>query len=212
MSIETRALEMGQMFTDKASVAQRQAFREFDRMAPQAQDMVRIGFIQKQLDKLDGLRDTHDVSKVFDKRQFFDAVDRLFGRADAAQVARAVRDAEVANISKQGLGNSATHQRGQIAREMDADLGIVASAESGSLRGVRNWLIEKALGWARDRRNVPMADMATTPMTDVFSVARNVYRMRQAQERVRALDNPSAWPAVVSGGIGGLEGEALSRR
>ena len=212
MNIEQRALEMGQLFTDKASVAQRQAFREFGRMAPQAQDMVRIGWIQKQLDKLDGLRDTHDVSKVFDKREFFNTVEHLFGRQEAAQLARNVRDAEVADISKRMIGGSQTHRRGQLARTEDADLGIVAAAENASASGIRKWLTEKMLGWLRDIRNVPMAQSATTPMNDVFAVARNVHNMRRAQQRLQQFNTPPSWPLPVNAAIASEVGDAFAQK
>lgn len=211
-NIEKRALEMGQLFSEKANLAQREAFQEFARLAPEAKDMVRIGWIQRQFDRLDGVRDTNDVSKLFDKREFFNVADRLFGRAEAVQLARAVRDAEVANVSKLGTQNSATHRRGQVAKEMDSDLGIVAAADNASVRGVKNWLMEKAISILRDRRNVPMAQSATTPMNDVFAVARNVHNMRRAQQRLQQFNTPPSWPLPVNAAIASEVGDAFAQK
>lgn len=197
------ALEFGQRLTPRASVGQRQALAEFANLAPEAQDMVRVGWLQQQFDQLANLRDTHDVSKLFDKRAMFDLVGRLFGQRDAVAFARTVRDAEVANKSKAMLGNSQTHRRGQMARTMDADLGIVSAAQNASSQGVRNWLTEKLLSLFRDRRNVPLAEISTTPMSDVFGVARNIHNIRQTQGRLERIRQPTHRPLAAAGAIAG---------
>lgn len=185
------ALDFGQRLTPKAGPAQREALREFTRLAPEAQDLVRVGWLQQQFDKLASMRDTHDVSKMFDKQEMFNLVERMFTRRDAVQFARYVRDAEVANRSTRMLGNSATHRRGMLQRSMDAETGIVAAAENASMSGVRNWLVERLTGLLRDRRNVPLARISTTPMRDTAAVAGNITRMRTAQERLRQIDRPA---------------------
>lgn len=184
-------LEFAQRFPLRAGPAQRQALREFDRLAPEAQDLTRIAWLQQQIDRIDGLRDTHDVSKLFDKREVMNLVRRLFGGRDAVALARTIRDAEVAQRSLGMLGNSATHRRGVMQSTMDADLGIVAATENASRSGLRGWLTEKLLSVLRDRRNVPLSGIVTTPMADVFSVARHLHNARNAQQRLQRLQQIS---------------------
>lgn len=206
------ALDMGQRMAGKPGIVQREALAEFDRLAPEAQDMVRVGWLQQQFDKLTELRDTHDVSKLFDKQSFFNVARRMFGDRAAVDLARSVRDAEVANKSARMLANSQTHRRGQVARVMDADLGIVAAAENASVGGVRRWMTERLIGLFRDRRNVPLAEMVSTPMSDVFSVARNIHNMRASQQRMERLSRPSIAPSVRAGLVSEQAGAAASPR
>jgi len=206
MSRMEDALEFGQRLSSKASVAQRQALREFDGLAPEAQDLVRVGWLQQQFDRLGELRDTHDVSKIFDKQNMMATVTRLFGRQEAVTFARAVRDAEVANRSTRMLGNSATHRRGMMQRSMDTETGIVAAAENASLRGARNWLVERMIGVLRDRRNVPLSDIVTTPMADTAAVAGHLERGRRAQARLQHLDRPAAVRGRTAGAAGMVVG------
>lgn len=181
------ALEFGQRLSSRASVVQRQAFREFEAMAPQAQDLVRVGWLQQQFDRLGELRDTHDVSKLFDRQNMYATVERLFGRQSAVTFARNVRDAEVANRSMRMLGNSATHRRGMMQKEMDVETGVISAAENASIKGARAWLVEKLANVVRDRRNLPLSRIVTTPMRDMAQVAGHVRRMRNVQDRLRNL-------------------------
>lgn len=191
MNFNEIAQDLGDAFSQKAGPKYRTQVTEFRRMAPEAQNIVRVHVLQKQLDKLDDLGDTHSVSKFFSNDQSRNMIRTIFGDDAAVSFARAVRDQRVAERTQGMMSNSATHRRGIAQRQMDAETGLVAAVEGANVRGVRNWLLERATQLLTERRNRPMADILTTPLNDTARVAQHLFNMRTQQERLRKLSGPS---------------------
>ena len=206
MRLDERALEFGQRMTERASWQQRQALREFDRMAPEAQDMMRLGFIQKLFDKLDGLGETHDVAKLFDKGQMRNVIRHLFGNEAAVALARAVRDQKVATRSMRALGGSPTHRRGVMQDQIDAEINLLGSVDQMNVRSIRGWLLNLAQNWMRERRNRAMADILTTPMRDTAGVAEIMARLRAAQAERQRFTGPPTRQLPAAAAVGAQAG------
>lgn len=184
--------DLGDAFATRAGPQFREQMAEFRRLAPQAQDIVRIHFLQKLYDKLDNLGDTHAVSKLFTTDHSRNMIGALLGDEAAVTFARAVRDQRVAEASGRMMANSATHRRGMAQKQMDAETGLIAAVENANMRGVRNWIVERMTQMFTERRNRPMADILTTPMSDTARVAQHLYNMRQQQQRLSRYANPPA--------------------
>lgn len=204
MSINEVARDLGEMFATKAGPQYRQQLEQYRRLAPEAQNMVQVEFLQKLFDKLDNLGDTHDVAKLFATDHMRNAIRELFGDQAAVDLARMTRDAAIATRSGAALKNSATHMRGQVAKEFDADTGVMAAAQDMNVRGIRNAMLDKLWSFFTERRNLPMSQIATTPMQDTAEVARHVHNMRVAQEFVRRVQAQRPMPVTPQIGLTGL--------
>lgn len=191
MRFDEVAQELGDAFAEKAGPRFREQVAEFQRMAPQAQNIVRVHVLQKLFDKLDNLPDTHSVSKLFSNDQSRSLIRTLFGDEAVVTFTRAVRDQRVAEASRSMTQNSATHRRGVAQRQRDAETGLVAAVEGANVSGIRNWILERATQLLTERRNRPMADILTTPMSDTAAVARHIHNMRQQSNRLQQIDQPS---------------------
>ena len=191
MNFEEMAADLGDAFAKRAGPQFREQLNQFNGMAPQAQDIVRVHFLQQIFDKLDNLGDTHSISKLFANDHNRNAIRALFGDEAAVSFTRAVRDQKAAELSQAATKNSRTHIRGQVQKNMDSDTGILAAAESANASGLKNWLMEKATQLLTERRNRPLADMVTTPMRDTAAVAQRIAEMRAAQARMAAAAQPS---------------------
>ena len=205
MAINEVARDLGEAFTTKAGPQYRQQRQQYRQLAPEAQDMVRVEFLQKLFDKLDNLGDTHDVAKLFSTDHIRAAIREMFGDQAAVDLARMTRDAAIATRSGQALKNSATHMRGQVAKEFDADTGVMAAAQDMNVRGIRNAMLDKLWSFFTERRNLPMSHIATTPMQDTAEVARHIHNMRVAQEfvrRVQARRPMPVTPPIALTGVG----------
>lgn len=204
MSINDVARDLGEAFSTKAGPQYRQQLQQFHQLAPEAQDMVRVEFIKKMSDKLDNLRDTEDPTKLFNTDHMRAAIRELFGDQAAVDLARLTRDSAIAAKSGAALKGSQTHMRGQFAREMDADTGVMAAAQDMNVRGIRNAMLDKLWSFFTERRNLPMSQIATTPMQDTAEVARHVHNMRVAQEFVRRVQAQRPMPVTPRIGLTGL--------
>jgi hypothetical protein len=196
MNFAQRAQELGDALSAKAGPRFRQQMQDFADLAPEAQQIVRVHFLQQLYDKLDNLGDTHSVSKTFSNDHARNMIRQMFGDEAAVSFTRSIRDQKVAESSQRMMGNSATHRRGVAQKQKDAETGLVAAAEMASARGVRNWLLERMTQILTERRNRPMADVLTTPLSDTAKVAQHLNRMRVQQERLnryrpRATDVPN---------------------
>lgn len=185
------AAELGDAFSKQAGPRFREQLREFNQLAPEAQNVVRVHWIQQQLDRLTNLPDTHSVAKMFTNDHMRNMVRQLLGDQAAVDFTRMVRDIRVAEASKAMMKNSSTHRRGMAQKQEDADTGLIAAANNASAQGVRNWLVERATQILTERRNAPMAEILTTPMSDTAQIARHLYRMRQQQDRLRQIESPT---------------------
>lgn len=195
------ATELGDAFAKNAGPRFREQMREFNQMAPQAQDVVRVHWVQQQLDKLQNAPDSASVSKYFANDHMRSMVRDLLGGEAAVSFARALRDQKVAESSQRMMANSATHRRGQTQKQMDSDTGLDTATQLASPGGIRSWLIEKAHQLALEHRNRPMADILTTPMSDTARVAMHLHRMREQQNRLSQFAQPRLAPPAMVGRI-----------
>ena len=199
MNFDRVAGDLGDALSLKAGGQYRQQIRQFQRMAPEAQDIVRTHFLQKLHDRLDNLRDTHSVSKLFDTDHTRRVVMDLFGADAAIAFTRAIRDQKVAEATKAATGNSRTHLRGMTQRQKDAETGIVTAMGNASVKSLRDWLLERATQMLTERRNRPLADISMTPMIDTARVAQHLHRMRQQEAALRRAAQPgSQLPSIAA--------------
>lgn len=202
------AQELGDTFANKAGPRYREQLAEFTRLAPEAQNIVRVHFLQQFFDKLDNLGDSHSISKLWANDHSRNMVRTLFGDEAAIDFTRMVRDQKVAERSNSMTQNSATHRRGVAQRQKDAETGLVAAVNNASVHGARNWIVERLTQLLTERRNRPMAEILTTPMNDTAAVARHLYRMREQQRRLAEIERGRQMgtlrPVPLAGGGVGL--------
>lgn len=200
--LDTIGRELGEALSLRAGPKFRKQLQEYHRLAPEAQDMVRVEFLQKLYDRLDNLGDTHDVSKLFTNNHMRHAVETLFGRQGVIALVQAARDAKVASTSGGMLRGSQTAMRQARRTAADAETGIMAAMEIGSAGGVRRMLIDRLANIMRESRNVPLAEIATTPVSDTAAVARHLHNMRRARAKQQQITTPSAAPVIGSTAVG----------
>ena len=210
--LERIGTRLGDTFAGRAGPQFREQLNEFQRLAPEAQRVVQIHFVQKMYDKLANLGDTHSVSKMFTNDHTRAMVRAVLGDEAAVSFTRAVRDQRVAEASKHMMGNSATHMRGQMQKQMDADTGLSAAVDMANKKGIQNWLLEKGTQLVTEQRNRPLSRILTTPMSDTAQIARHIHGMRQQQNRLRQYETPSLVPLMISGAAGQAVAEPLSVR
>lgn len=194
LNFDRMAQELGDAFATKAGPQFRAQISEFRQLAPEAQDIVRVHFLQKLYDKFDNLGDSHGVSKLFANDHSRTMINELFGPQAAVQFTRAVRDQKVAEATKAMMGNSRTHARGVAQKQKDAETGIVTAIQQGSPQSVRNWLMERAAQIMTEHRNRPLADISTTPLNDTARVAQHLQRMRDQEITLQRFNEPRRVP------------------
>lgn len=202
MRLEEVAQELGDAFAKRAGPRYREQLRQFQRLAPEAQDIVRVHFVQQLLDQVENaarLGSQQNLGRLFSLEHTRNAIRTILGDEAAVTVARLVRDANVMARSQGGIRGSQTHIRGQVQREQDADINAVSAAANLDWRNWRQAAFEYLVAAYREGRNRTMARTLTTPMRDLPAVAENITRMRQAAERVRELNQPALPPAVMRG-------------
>lgn len=195
------AAELGEAFAKNAGPRFREQMREFDRMAPEAQNVVRVYWIQQQLDRLQNAGDSASLSRFFANDHMRNMARQLLGDQAAIGFTRMIRDLKVAEQSQRMMGNSATHRRGVAQRQEDAETGLNTARELASPGGMRNWLFERAIQAATENRNRPMASVLTTPMSETAQVAMHLHRMQQQQNRLLQFAQPMLLPPAWAGQI-----------
>ncbi|MEQ1711444.1 MAG: hypothetical protein ABL908_08575, partial [Hyphomicrobium sp.] len=192
------ALLLGQTFAKKAGVKQRQQIDAFEDMAPEAQTMMRIGFMQRLEDDLANLGDAASVSKLFDE-PIRKVISQLFGRDALLALMRKLRDVKVGEISKGMLGNSRTAPRLQQGRIDDADIGVVASLQSANASAAKSWLTDMLINTVREYRNRALARALTTPISDTPAIAQQLHGLRRNQARRQNFDAPPTTSRRIGG-------------
>ncbi len=195
------AEQLGDAFALQAGPRFRQQLQDFRRMAPEAQDVVRVHFVQKLMDKVTNNPEAHDLAKLFATPHIKQMVRTVLGDAAAVRLSRTVRDARVATKSKAALHGSQTAKRQAAQRADDTDLGILAAAEQANLSTFRKLLVDWTIGIVREQRNRGMAQRITTPVRDTAAVAEIIQRMRNIQQQ-RAQQRPLNQLLSPSGVIG----------
>jgi hypothetical protein len=181
MNFDRMAAELGDVLVKRASPRYRQQMREFQQLAPEAQDIVRIHWLQQQYDKLANLGDDHSIVKLFTTDHARRSIEDFFGRQAAVDFTRAVRDIKTAEKSTGAMRNSATHRRGVEERRRNIETGLVSSADRLSLRGLQDWMLERTQQILNERRNRPLSRILSTPLRDTPDVAMHLERLRQQQ-------------------------------
>ena len=202
LNIEETARDLGDAFAKRAGPRHREQLRQFQQLAPEAQDIVRVHFVQQLLDQIDNtvrLGSMQNLGRLFSLDHTRNAIRTILGDEAAVRVARAVRDANVMARSQGMLRGSQTHRRGQIQREQDADLGAISAATNLDWRNWRQMAFEYVMAAVRERRNRSLARTLATPMRDMPAIAEHVERMRRAAARVADLEQPALPPAAMRG-------------
>jgi hypothetical protein len=202
LELDRMGTRLGDAFSKSPGPLYRRQLQEFSRLNPQAQDIVRVHFLQKMYDDLARAGDGHAVSKFFTRPHVRDAIRTIFGDAAAVDFTRTLRNVQAAERTFQM--NSRTHIRGEVKEQMQGAQNLEAARQIGSLSGIAEWFLK----WGRQRltemRDRPLAATLTTPMRDVDRVAMELEMMRQAQARLRGLAQlpPPAVPySGVTGGV-----------
>lgn len=209
-ALDTVGRDLGEVLSLKAGPQFRAQMRQFQGLAPEAQDMVRVEFLQRLSDRLDNLGDTHDVAKLFTNEHMRSVIETLFGRPGVVALVQAVRDAGVATKSGRMLGGSQTAMRLARRADADAETGILGAAEIASVRGVRNALMQRLATMLAERRNQPLAEIVTTPLRDTAEVARHIHNMRTAQQYRQRVSLPSPYVAPSINALMNAAGQGLA--
>lgn len=180
--------ELGDAFAQKAGPRFREQLQEFQQLAPEAQNIVRVHFLQQIRDKIENAGDMHSLSKFFASDHQRAAIRALFGDEAAVSFTRAVRDQKAAEQTQAMLANSKTHRRGQTQKQMDTETGLIAAAENASVKGTKSAILDWMAQRITEGRNRPLADILTTPANDTAAAARHIHRLRQAEQRQRAYE------------------------
>jgi hypothetical protein len=197
MRIDEVAAELGEAFATKAGPRLRAQLTQFQQLAPEAQDIVRVHFVQKLLDEVEHevrLQGQTNLGKLFERQDKRNLIRAILGDEAANTIVRATRDANVMARSVAGIRGSQTHIRGQVQRENDADLRALAAASQFDWGNWRAAAMERVVGMLRERRNRVMGRILSTPMRDVASVAEQIERMRMATARLNAARNAPGHP------------------
>jgi len=177
--------DLGQSFATRASPRFREHLDQFQQLAPEAQNIVRIQFLQKLYDNLD-----NETVSLFKKPHMRRMIGEMFGQDAARTFSRAMRDQEVAARTRRMMGGSPTEPRRAEREAQETEAGLVAAVEQANFGSLRSWLGQMLARAITERRNRPMADVLTTPMSDTARVAQHIYNMRQAQSRMQQLAQP----------------------
>lgn len=205
MALDTMGRDLGDAFSKTPGPRYREQLRQFENLNPSAQDIVRVHYIQKLLDTLDNAKDTHSVSKFFTNDHNRQAIRTLFGNRSVVDFTRTIRNIEAAEKTFQQ--NSRTHIRGQVRADEEAYTSLEGARRGWSFGAIRDLLIEKAGQVLTERRNRPMADIITTPVSNVPQTAMHVERMRRQQARLRQLAQPRVRQIPLSGIYGGMQSD-----
>ena len=210
MKIAERARELGEAFAERMGPKYRQHLNEFLKLAPEVQDLVRIEFAQRLIDKIDNAGGIQAIVSQFDKPAMRTVIRDIFGNEASVEFSRLLRDAKVAARSTRMMGGSPTQPRQQLEAIATGDIDLIASLDQASISSFRNAAVKWVANKLKERRNREIAKIATTPMRDVPRVAEHLERMRRARARMlagRERPQPQLAPAGVLAPAleGGLE-------
>jgi hypothetical protein len=202
MRVDEVAAELGDALATRAGPRLREQLRQFQQLAPEAQDIARVHFTQKLIDEVEHeirLAGQTNLGKLFERQDKLNMIRAILGDDAANAIVRATRDANVMARSMAGIRGSQTHIRGQVQREQDADIGAVSAAANLDWRNWRQMAFEYVMAAWRESRNRAMSRTLTTPMRDVPAVAEQIARMRQAATRVEQANQPRLPPSINRG-------------
>lgn len=207
LNLDEVARDLGESFAKSAGPKAREQLAQFKSLAPEAQDIVRVHYVQQKLDAIENaakLGGTKNLGELFTKAHSR-AMDRaILGDAEAVQMARLIRDANVMARSRDMLKGSPTQPRQQMQKEQDADLNMISAAQNFDWRDWKAAMFEKAVALMRERRNKVIGKVVTTPMRDTPAVAEHLERMRQARAAAERYAQPQLRQPGYGGQVGGV--------
>jgi hypothetical protein len=187
-AIQEKTNELGEAFSNRAGPQYREQLAQYEAMAPELQDIVKINFLQKMKDELDNAVRTGNPARFFSSNHDIKAIDALFGQNAAVDFSRRLRDYNVEEMSKGMTKGSPTHRRMQSQKLGDTEESLVSAAKTGNIDGWRQWLFETAKNLITERRDRELARIGTTPANDIPRVAEHLQRMRSAPEAYKGSD------------------------
>jgi hypothetical protein len=198
MNLARVAQELGQNLSDKASPQFRQQMRDFRRLNPVAQDFVAMELAQQFDDAVRNAGRGDNVAKFFKTPHIQELIRTVYGDDAAVDMLRMSRDLNVAAKSKNMMHGSPTGPRAERAKRLNADLNLIAEADiPTSVDQFFQKLKKYTVGRMIDRRNAGIANIITTPVSNVPAMAEQIARMRQAQQ----LAARYAGPRTLLGGV-----------
>lgn len=207
LQLDVVARELGENIGLQAGPRFREQMREFNQLALQAQDFVRVEVAQKFIDKIANMGDGENLAKLFKTPHIRHLVRTMFGEEAAVDMRRIARDNKAAAKTKGMMGGSPTQPRLARQQEMNADIQLLEATKlPTSVGGFLEALKKYTIGRLIERRNRQIAGILTTPMRDTAAVAENLERMRAA----RALAERYARPPIRQTGIAGQAGSILA--
>ncbi len=184
LKLDEVATKLGDAFATKAGPAFREQMKQFEQLAPEAQDIVRVHFTQKLLDMIENsakLGGGKNLGELFTKGHMRNMIRELLGDEAAIVMARFTRDAGTMATSRDMMRGSQTHKRGQVQKEQDQDIDIVSAAENADWRDWKSAALQAARAVWRESRNKKLAKVLVTPMRDVPAVAQQLEQMKRAR-------------------------------
>ncbi len=177
-----RAMEFILGMPKTPGVRQNRVLDQFDRLPQHQQDRARVAYVQKLHNEMGG-NDSGDMLKWAKSENGRMVLRRIFGNREAEQLLLRLREFDQARSTAQMVGGSQTASRQATREAMDAPIEMAADADALSLGGLRRAVTRYGVQRAKDRRNVPLARIAMTPMDQPGEVIPQLRRLQQAQAR-----------------------------
>lgn len=208
-----KAMELGEQLLARSGPQLRQTLATFDRMPPAMQERFRVAAMQRLHDALNNANDTVDLARIFRNQSMRDVLRHVFGDDTAGRLIRRVRDETIATSTNRLTGNSRTAVRGETRARLNEGTDIAGAAQMMSTGGIRGALMDRASRFLADRRNVPLADIAMTPVSRPEQLIPLLQRLQQAPARRPGAVAPQ-WAARGArvGAIANALGTDWSRR
>lgn len=221
--IKEKLMDFGENLTKNPGDAQRAAFKIFDKAAPEAQDWMRVRVLQHIDDMIAGKGDTHDLAKLYTNENWRKIITKVFPRQrevskivkgktvktteldrTSENFIRLIRNMQVANRNKaRATGNSVTAEMLEMNKNMDADIGMIAGAQSANVQSLREWAAQAIMNTLTSARVRKMEPILSTQARDVPNAAMRVQQLRLQQRRNQAANGPrSDTPQRLSAGAG----------
>jgi hypothetical protein len=177
-----RAMEFMLTMPRTPGVRQNRVLQQFDRLPAHQQDRARVAYIQ-QLHHQMGGPDSGDMLKWAKSENGRNVLRRILGNREAERLLLRLREFAHAKSTATMIGGTQTANRIAMREAMDAPLEMVGQADALSLSGIRRAITNYGIQRAKDRRNVPLGRIATTPMDRPDLVIPQLRRLQQAAER-----------------------------
>lgn len=177
-----RAMEFMLTMPRTPGVRQNRVLQQFDRLPPHQQDRARVAYIQQLHNQMGG-PDSGDMLKWAKSENGRVVLRRILGNREAERLLLRLREFAHAKSTATMIGGSQTASRQATREAMDAPIEMAGQADALSLGGIRRAVTNYGIQKAKDRRNVPLGRIATTPMDRPDLVIPQLRRLQQAAAR-----------------------------